>query len=379
MRLTMRPEDLKEQFGFEFSLKKWNFRLTAEVLLLSGVGVTVVGAIAPQYELRQAGGVVLGAALMCAFALWDYRRLAGMGWLLYLGGMGLLLAVNLMGAISGGAARWLDVGPLRFQPSELGKLLFILFFAWLPEQNREKLDRSRFLHMVLALMAAPVASILEQPDLSTSVVVSWIFLWLLILGGISGRWIRRAVLAAVPLMGVLGYLITRPGQRILSEYQYRRIAAWLNPGEWAQDSYQQRNSIIAIGSGGLTGKGLENQDPVSILNSGFLPEPHTDFIMAAVGEKLGFAGCCAVILLLALIVFECMLTAYRTNDRMGRLICAGMGAWIGGQAFVNLCVVSGLMPNTGLTLPFVSYGLTSLVSLYMGVGVVMGVGMRRNG
>lgn len=119
MRLTMRPEDLKEQFGFEFSLKKWNFRLTAEVLLLSGVGVTVVGAIAPQYELRQAGGVVLGAALMCAFALWDYRRLAGMGWLLYLGGMGLLLAVNLMGAISGGAARWLDVGPLRFQPSEL--------------------------------------------------------------------------------------------------------------------------------------------------------------------------------------------------------------------------------------------------------------------
>ena len=134
-----------------------------------------------------------------------------MGWLLYLGGMGLLLAVNLMGAISGGAARWLDVGPLRFQPSELGKLLFILFFAWLPEQNREKLDRLGFLLMVLALMAAPVASILEQPDLSTSVVVSWIFLWLLILGGISGRWIRRAVLAAVPLMGVLGYLVTRPG------------------------------------------------------------------------------------------------------------------------------------------------------------------------
>lgn len=116
-----------------------------------------------------------GAALMCAFALWDYRRLAGMGWLLYLGGMGLLLAVNLMGAISGGAARWLDVGPLRFQPSELGKLLFILFFAWLPEQNREKLDRLGFLLMVLALMAAPVASILEQPDLSTSVVVPGFF------------------------------------------------------------------------------------------------------------------------------------------------------------------------------------------------------------
>ena len=162
-------------------------------------------------------------------------------------------------------------------------------------------------------------------------------------------------------MGGLGYLITRPGQRILSEYQYRRIAAWLNPGEWTQDSYQQRNSIIAIGSGGLTGKGLENQDPVSILNSGFLPEPHTDFIMAAVGEKLGFAGCCAVILLLALIVFECMLTAYRTNDRMGRLICAGMGAGIGGQAFVNLCVVSGLMPNTDLTPPLVSCCLTASV------------------
>ena len=144
--------------------------------------------------------------------------------------------------------------------------------------------------MVLALMAAPVASILEQPDLSTSVVVSWIFLWLLILGGISGRWIRRAVLAAVPLMGVLGYLITRPGQRILSEYQYRRIMAWLSPAAWAEESYQQAYSVLAIGSGGMTGRlGDASGTTPAVIESGFLPEPHTDFIMAAAGQELGIA------------------------------------------------------------------------------------------
>ena len=185
-------------------------------------------------------------------------------------------------------------------------------------------------------------------------------------------------MAGVPAGGLFLFLVTRPGQTILNNYQYRRIMSWLAPGEWAQDSYQQRNSIMAVGSGGLFGKGLGNDSPLSLKNGNFLPEPHTDFIMAVAGEELGFIGCLVIVLLLGLIVFECIRIGNRAGNMAGRLICIGMAALIAGQSFVNLCVVTGLMPNTGLTLPFVSYGLTSLVSLYMGLGMVLNVELQRS-
>ena len=142
---------------------------------------------------------------------------------------------------------------------------------------------------------------------------------------------------------------------------------WLQPEKYADDAYQQQNSIMAIGSGQLLGKGLYNTDVNSVKNGNFISEPQTDFIFAVVGEEMGFLGSALIIILLLLITIECIIIAKRAKDLSGRLLCCGVVALIGFQSFVNICVVTGLMPNTGLPLPFVSYGLTSLVSSFIAV------------
>jgi rod shape determining protein RodA len=145
---------------------------------------------------------------------------------------------------------------------------------------------------------------------------------------------------------------------------------------YSQYATQQQNSIMAIGSGQLWGKGLNNSVAASMNNSNYIIEPQTDFIFAVAGEELGFVGCAAIIILLFLISLECILIGRRAKDTAGKLICGGMAVLIGFQSFVNICVATGLMPNTGVTLPFVSYGLTSLISLFMGMGVVLNIGLQ---
>ncbi len=361
----------------DFTFKKFDFFLAACTLLLSLIGVILIGSANPVYRERQIAGVILGTVMMLLCSLLNYKLIARTGWAIYITSLALLLSVTIAGAISGGAARWIEIGPLRFQPSELTKILLIVFFAWFFDSNREKMDRPGFILCILAVLALPLVLILEQPDLSTAIVVGWVVVCMLYIAGLDYRIILRVLLAGVPAAGLFLFLVTRPGQGILNDYQYRRIMSWLAPGEWAQDSYQQQNSVMAVANGGLFGRGLGNDSPVSVKNGSFLPEPHTDFIMAVAGEELGFWGCMVILLLLNLIVFECIRIGIRTRDLTGRLICTGMAALIAGQAFVNLCVVTGLMPTTGLTLPFVSYGLTSLVSLYLGLGLVLNVGLQK--
>lgn len=364
---------------FPYRIRLCNFRLILYVCLLTGIGVLLIQSAGPGYERRQAAGFVIGMVSLLVFALLDYKRLLAVGWGIYFGAVLLLVLVILMGAVSGGAGRWLSLGPIRFQPSELTKILLIWFFAWLFEQKQEKMGDIRFVSVFLILGAVPVFLILEQPDLSTSIVVMWMFLGILFLAGIHRRILLYGAALGLPAAGVFLFLVTRLNQQILNEYQYRRIMAWLSPSAWSQDSYQQRNSIMAFASGGLWGKGLGTDSTLSVKNGNFLPEPHTDFIMAVAGEELGFWGCSLILFLLFLITAECIWIGFRTRDLTGKLICGGMAALISGQAFVNLCVVTGLMPNTGLPLPFVSYGLTSLVSLYMGIGVVVNVSLERTG
>lgn len=358
-----------------YQLRKYNFFLVLCVTLLSGIGVFLIESANPAYQSRQMAGMVLGFCAMVSVSFVNYKWIVKTSWMTYALGLALLFFVTAAGAISGGAARWIEVGPLRFQPSELSKILFILFFSGFFADNRERMGELKFIAFSMAVLAVPAALILEQPDLSTAIILVWVILGMLFMAGLDYKIIGRALLGGIPCAAALVFAITRPGQRILSDYQYRRIMAWLSPGEWAQDSYQQRYSMMAIGSGGLMGKGVGNQSALSVKNGNFLPEPHTDFIMAVAGEELGFLGCCVILLLLALIVLSCIRTGVKSKNMAGRLICVGMAALIGGQAFVNLSVVSGMMPNTGLTLPFVSYGLTSMVSLYMGIGLVLNVGL----
>lgn len=154
--------------------------------------------------------------------------------------------------------------------------------------------------------------------------------------------------------------------------------SWLYPEneEYSDDTEQQRNSIIAIGSGELAGKGLNNNSVSSANNGNFVSQIQTDFIFAVAGEELGFLGCTLIVLLLLFICLECLRISLQAKDLSGRIICCGVGTIIAFQSFINICVATGLMPNTGTPLPFVSYGLTSLVSLYLGMGIVLNVGLQ---
>ena len=164
----------------------------------------------------------------------------------------------------------------------------------------------------------------------------------------------------------------------LRGYQVNRILAFIMPEKYAELNLQQDNSMMAIGSGQLYGKGLFNDTAISVKNGNFLSEEHTDFIFSVLGEEMGFVGCMAVLALYLLLIYECLRTASRARDLSGRLICTGVAALVGFQAFTNIAVATGVFPNTGLPLPFLSYGVSSLVSLYIGIGIVLNVGLQRS-
>ena len=281
-----------------------------------------------------------------------------------------------MGEDAGGATRWVEIAGIRFQPSELSKIIIILFFAYFFMKHQENLNTIRVLAASFILIAIPLILIKAQPDLSTTIVTALLFVSLLFIAGLNYKIVLGVLAISIPAGLLFISLILQPDQKILDPYQYRRIMAWLEPEKYADAAYQQLNSKMAIGSGMLWGKGLNNSQITSVKNGNFISEPQTDFIFAIVGEELGFVGSVIVILLLLFIVLECIFMARKAKDLSGKLICCGMASLVGFQGFVNICVATGLMPNTGLPLPFVSYGLTSLISLFMGIGFVLNVGLQ---
>ena len=200
---------------------------------------------------------------------------------------------------------------------------------------------------------------------------------MLFAAGLSYRWIGIAFAILIPSGILFIYLLQHNMVPLLKEYQVRRILAFVNRSEYAEANLQQDNSIMAIGSGMLKGKGLNNNTLASVKNGNFLSEEQTDFIFAVIGEELGFIGCTIVILLIALIVYECLIMASKAKDMTGRLLCVGMAALIAFQSFANISVATGLFPNTGLPLPFLSYGVSSLMSIDLGIGLIMNVGLQR--
>ena len=196
------------------------------------------------------------------------------------------------------------------------------------------------------------------------------------MAGISYKWVLGVLAVLLPAGIVFFSIILNPNQTLIEGYQANRILAWLYPEKYPALAYQQQNSIMAIGSGQLTGKGLANNVIASVKNGNFIAEPQTDFIFAVAGAELGFVGSCVIIILIFLIVFELLNIARKAKDFSGMIICCGMAALIGFQSFLNIGVATGLIPNTGIPLPFVSYGLTSLVSLYIGIGVVLNIGLQ---
>ena len=340
------------------------------------MGIFSIGSAKVEVQNKQILGFVMGLFIMIVLSFFDYSFFLRFYWVIYALNIVFLLMVSFLGKEVKGATRWLEIGGIRFQPSELTKLLLILFFARLFSKYHESINTWRVIVVSGILLLIPLYLVKEQPDLSTTITIAFVFCVLIYIGGLSYKIIGTVLAILIPSAIIFINLIMQEGQQILDNYQFTRIMAWLNPAEYADDAYQQQNSIIAIGSGQLYGKGLYNNDISSVKNGNFIVEPQTDFIFAVTGEELGFIGCATVIILLALIVMECLWIGKNAREQEGTIICCGFGGLIAFQSLVNICVATGLMPNTGIPLPFVSYGLTSLVMLYMGIGIVLNVGLQ---
>ena len=329
------------------------FGLVISVIAISIIGVMVIGSAKQAVQGRQIIGLVAGVILMIILSMIDYVWLLNFYWILYGINIIALVCVKLFGTNVNGAQRWIDIGVTNFQPSELSKILVVVFFAKFLMNHEDDLNSAATILKAVGLIAPTLILIVLQPDLSTTLSIALVFCAMMYLAGLSYRFIGTLIAILVPVTIIFISIVVQPNQPFLHDYQQKRILAWLEPQ-----------------------KGLNNNTTTSVKNGNFISEPQTDFIFAIVGEELGFVGCCIVIGLLLLIVVQCILIGLRAQDLAGRIICCGVAAQIGFQSFINIGVATGILPNTGIPLPFVSYGLTSLISLYMGIGIVLNIGLQ---
>ena len=360
----------------KYHIKYFDFFLVVFATALAVYGIFIIGSARASVQSRQMYGLIAGLVLMLILSFVDYAYILNLYWVYYAMMIVLLLAVRLFGRSINNARRWVTIAGVQFQPSEFVKFLLILFFAKLIMKYSDKINKLGVIVSFVALVLPVWYLVYDQPDLSTSIVILMIFASMMFIGGISWKFVIGVIAVAVPLVVAGIMIILQPDQEIIKDYQQNRILAWLEPDKYSSaEGYQQQNSEIAIGSGMLKGKGYKNNEVGSVKNGNFIAEPQTDFIFAIVGEELGFIGCMAVILLVFFLIIEIMRIGERARDLSGTLICAGVAAHIGFQTFFNIAVTTGLMPNTGIPLPFISYGMTSLIGIFMELGVVLNVGL----
>lgn len=363
----------------QYKLRFYNFRLVLLLIAISSIGVVLVTSARADLRNKQLVGLILGLIVMVVLSLMDYSWILNFQWIMYGVNIIMLLGVRLFGSNAGGATRWLQIGGFRFQPTELSKIIIILFFAKFFMDHEEDLNTLKVLAEASVLLAIPLVLIYAQPDMKNTIMVTLVFCILLYMAGLRYRIIGGAILIAIPLIIIFLSIVVQPDQKLIQDYQRKRIMSFLYPEneEYSENIEQQNNSKTAIASGELVGKKLTGDDSTSSVNEGnFVAENQTDFIFAVAGEEYGFIGCTVVVCLLMAIALECIRMSLRAKDMAGRILCCGIGSIVALQSFLNICVATGLAPNTGTPLPFVSYGLTSLISLYIGMGIVLNVGLQ---
>lgn len=361
-----------------YKIRNYDFKLVLTVIALTVIGILAIGSTRESLQERQIVGFAFGLFLMLVISLFDYSVILYFYWLIYIVNLVLLVLVIVMGNLVKGAQRWVEIAGVQFQPSETAKILLILFFAQYIMKHKEKLNTFKYISLCCILFAIPLGLIYLQPDLSTSIVMIMLFCVIMFVGGLSWKVIAGVFAVVIPAAVIFLTIILQPDQQLIDEYQQKRILAFLNQEEYSlAEGYQQENSVMAIGSGQLYGKGYKNNLISSVKNANFIAEQQNDFIFSVIGEEFGFIGSCLVIVLLIFVIIECMIIARRAKDLAGTIIAASIGAIIGFQGFINIGVATHLLPNTGLQLPFISYGLTSLVSSYIGIGFVLNVGLQR--
>lgn len=353
------------------TLGKW--RSLDPVLLLVSLALSFFGIAAvyvagtdgrQAYATNQTLGFVVGLVGAVPLALIDYRI-----WQRYLRPMyvlviAMLLAVIVAGAAAGGAQRWIDIGPVQVQPSEFAKLLMVMVLAGYMAERPVR-ENKVFL-TALGILAIPALLVFVQPDLGTALVFGAVFVTMTFIGG--ARLYQLGALAGAAILAA----VLAVKMKILEDYQIARLTAFMDPEGSTDVGYQVAQSKTAIGSGGLTGKGL---DATTLANLGFLPEDHTDFIFSNLAERAGFVGAGVLLLLFLVLIWRILHVASMSRDRFGVLIAVGVGTIFLFHVFVNIGMTMGIMPVTGIPLPFISYGRSSLVVSVISLGLLQSIAM----
>ena len=388
MATTYRPHPVRRPMANFRRNPASPFRHVDVVLVGSVAALSVFGAVMVYSATRGATApydmsflkkvlvfIVLGGGLMGAVAVFDYRKLRDFWPFIYGGSVLLLVGVLIpgVGSKAKGTQGWFQIGPFQLQPSEMAKLGLIIGFAGLASQFRGDLDNAR-LGMLLGLCGAPMFFVLLQPDLGTTLVSVAVAFALLLVVGVKPR-----ILGLLAIAAILGTtLVLTSG--VLKQYQKDRLTTFIDQDK-ATTSKKERDVRLnldaaktTIGSGGVWGKGLFKGPQTS---GGQVPEQQTDFIFTAVGEQLGFVGAGALLALLGVIVWGVWRTAQLARDEFGTLLCTGVMVMILIQSFENIGMTMGIMPITGIPLPFVSYGGSALLTMFLSIGLVLSVHMRR--
>jgi rod shape determining protein RodA len=344
------------------------------ILLLASLALTGFGIFAvyiagseggASFALNQTLGLVVGLLGAVPLALIDYRRLKKYLPAIYGLILLMLLAVTVSGISAKGAQRWIDIGPVQVQPSEFAKLLVVVVLAGYFSEHRAA-DTKTFLKS-LGILGVPALLVFAQPDLGTALVFGAVFFAMAFIGGARLQQLGLLVVSGI----VLFALALKLG--ILQEYQVARLTAFLDPTGATTESYQVSQSMTAIGSGGISGKGL---DGMTLANLGFLPEDHTDFIFSNLAERTGFIGGVLILGLFFVLVWRMLHVATVARDRFGVLIAVGVATIFLFHVFVNIGMTMGIMPVTGIPLPFISYGRSSLVVSVISLGLLQSIAMR---
>ena len=350
-----------------------NWPLVALIVTIAAIGFAMLvsaanGSVDP-WAWRQAMRFAVGLAVMVVVAMIDLRLWLRWAYVLYAAALLLLLAVEAMGSIGMGAQRWIDLGVLRLQPSEVMKVAMVLALArYFHARGVEEMRRATVLALPLAMIGLPAVLVLVQPDLGTAVMLLLAATALLVLAGVR-LWMLGALaaitLAAMPV-----------AWQFLHDYQRRRLLVFLDPeSDSLGAGYHIMQSKIALGSGGFFGKGYlaGTQSHLS-----FLPERHTDFIFTMLAEEMGLAGAAVLLLLYALVIGYGMAIALRCQSQFGRLLAYGMTTTIFLYVFVNVAMVTGLIPVVGVPLPLISYGGTAMMTVMVAVGLMLCVHAHRD-
>jgi rod shape determining protein RodA len=326
------------------------------------------------YLKKQALFVILGVVVMVAVAIFDYRRLEPVAYVLYGLSVFSLLVVMVAGSHVQGSERWFNVGPLEIQPSEFAVVGLILLVAAYCDRREEEGLAWLDVFKLLILAGIPIALVLVQPDLGTAIIMMIVLLVMLAVAGLPIRILVLLVLG----VAVVGLLAFESG--ILHSYQIARLTTFIHPNSSSTNPnvisaiYNSNQAKNAIGSGGFFGTGLLHGAQT---NGGYVPEQSTDFIFTAVGEQLGFVGAVGLLSLLGLIAWRVLSAAGKSRDIFGRLVCTGLFTFVAFSVFQNAGMTMGIMPITGIPLPFVSYGGTAVIAFFLAVGLALSVGARR--